>query len=138
MTDSTTPAAPRNTEEQLVRQLHDAAVEYEGTRIQGLLCRAGDVVMHLSRCSQEWALRAARRISSEMHSSNRTHTITENPRDRYERIARIIVEEYEKPNAPGQARVLPSPASAGSAICEATTTARTDASDNLSKGKRHE
>jgi len=49
MTDSTTSAAPRNTEEQLVWQLHDAAVTYEGTRIQGLLCYAGDVVFRLLR-----------------------------------------------------------------------------------------
>jgi hypothetical protein len=43
-----TLAAPRNTEEQLVRQLHDAAIEYEGTRIQGLLCRAGDVLLRIT------------------------------------------------------------------------------------------
>jgi len=48
MTTHETPTAPRNTEEQLVGQLHDAAIEYEGTRIQGLLCRAGDVLLQAS------------------------------------------------------------------------------------------
>ena len=35
------------TEEQLVGLLHGAAIEYEGTHIQGLLCRAGDVVLSM-------------------------------------------------------------------------------------------
>ena len=47
MSKTETLAAPRNTEEQLVGLLHGAAIEYEGTRIQGLLCRAGDVVLSL-------------------------------------------------------------------------------------------
>jgi len=35
------------TEKQLVSLLHSAAIEYEGTNIQGLLCRAGDVVLSM-------------------------------------------------------------------------------------------
>ena len=30
---------------QLAKELHDAAIDYEGTRIQGLLCRAGDAML---------------------------------------------------------------------------------------------
>jgi hypothetical protein len=106
MTEPKTVAAPRNTEEQLVGLLHDAAIEYEGTRIQGLLCRAGDVLQ--SHFTDEWMIRAARRISTTETGARYTHAATEDPRVRYMRIAAIIREELYKANAEHEPRAVAS------------------------------